>query len=112
MNDKRCCGNCRNLHPWAFGFAGGILWAVVIFILAMINAAGGTYGARFIMSISAFYRGYAPTFGGAIIGAIWAFFDAGIGLVIFAWLYNCFVRCCGKKNKTMNVSGQGCCKNK
>jgi len=96
MNDKQHRGGCH-LHPWAFGFAAALLWAVAIFVLAIINAAGGAYGARFIFSLSAFYIGYAPTFIGAIIGAIWAFFDAGIGFLIFAWLYNCFARCCCKK---------------
>jgi len=34
------------------------------------------------------YRGYRITPIGSVIGLVWAFFDALIGGLIFAWLYN------------------------
>lgn len=95
MNDK-CCG-CHHLHPWAFGFAAAIISAIFVFVIAIINAGGATYGAGFVTFMSTFYLGYGATFGGAIAGAIWAFFYTGIGYLIFAWLYNRFARCCKKE---------------
>ena len=34
------------------------------------------------------YIGYKPTVLGSVLGGIWGFFDAGIGGVVVAWLYN------------------------
>jgi len=95
MSDKNFC----RLNPWALGFAGAIIWAFVIFIMGIINMSSITYGSGFVNAMSALYAGYKPTFWGSIIGAIWGFFDAGIFMLLLAWLYNCFANKCCCKNK-------------
>ncbi len=43
-----------------------------------------------LMGIKSYYLGYSVSAIGSIIGAIWGFFDCGIGCAIFAALYNKF----------------------
>jgi hypothetical protein len=110
MKDKKC--GCRPLSPVAFGLAAGVIWAVALFVAAIIHMIGGTaYGAGMVTSLSHVYIGYSATFGGAVIGALWGFFDIGIGFLVFAWLYNCFS---GANRKTCGCAGGkktnvGCC---
>jgi hypothetical protein len=40
------------------------------------------YGVDFVNAISKLYIGYDATIAGIIIGAIWGFFDAGIGVLL------------------------------
>ena len=74
--------NARN-----FGLAGGILWAVFLVAFSLINMVFG-YGPMWISFIGDVYIGYQITLFGIIAGGVWAFFDAFIGLYLFAWLYN------------------------
>jgi len=76
----------NKLDAKAFGLAGGILWAAVCFLLGLSAMSG--WGAEWVTLLANIYKGYNATFGGAIIGALWGFVDAFIGLWIFAWLYN------------------------
>ncbi len=46
------------------------------------------WGTAVVTSLASIYPGYAPTVGGAIIGAIWALICGFIGGVILAWVYN------------------------
>ena len=75
------------LNVKAFGLALGIVWAVGAFIMG-ISAMTLGYCAKFVEALGTIYIGYTATFTGSVIGSIWAFFDAGIGGVIIAWLYN------------------------
>ena len=38
--------------------------------------------------MSTLYIGYKATILGSVIGGVWGFFDAGIGGLVVAWLYN------------------------
>ena len=76
------------LNTKAFALAGGILWAVVCFVLAILAMYG--YGIPMINLFESVYIGFAISWKGAFIGAIWGFVDAFIGCYIFAWLYNKF----------------------
>ena len=71
----------------AFGLAGGILWSAGVLIMGLL-AMGCGYCGNFVAGLGNFYLGYSASFLGSIIGAVWAFVDAGIGCAIFAWLYN------------------------
>jgi hypothetical protein len=71
----------------AFGLTLGIVWSVSLLIMGIL-AMTVNYGVGFVNAISKLYIGYNATVAGIIIGAIWGFFDAGIGGVIIAWLYN------------------------
>ena len=73
----------------AFGLAMGIVWGSIMFIMGILNMRL-SWGAGIEELMSTLYIGYKPTIGGSIIGGIWGFFDAGIGGVIVAWLYNKF----------------------
>lgn len=75
------------LNVKAFGIAGGILWGAGVLFLGLWAMSTGT-GAEIVTWFGQYYKGYDATLAGSIIGGIWGFFDAGIGCLIFAWLYN------------------------
>jgi hypothetical protein len=85
-------GICAKLHVVGLGLAIGILSAVYVFILGLFAMRG--YGVDYVHLAGSIYVGYAPTFLGSLVGAIWAFIHGFIGGVIIAWLYNCFSRSC------------------
>jgi hypothetical protein len=62
---------------WGFGLLF-ITWWIIFF-----EGASGE-----ITLIGKVYRGYNISFGGSLIGFVWAFIDGIIGGAIFAWLYN------------------------
>ncbi|MFC1576825.1 bacteriophage holin [Candidatus Omnitrophota bacterium] len=75
----------------AFALAGGILWGASLFILTWMEIAGyGSAGAASL--VKSYYIGYSVSPLGSVIGAVYGFFDAGIGCVIFALIYNKFVK--------------------
>ena len=75
------------LNVKAFGLAGGILWSASMFVLTWLGISG--YGSLNAAAIAkAYYVGYTVSPIGSIIGALYGFFDAGIGCVLFAMLYN------------------------
>lgn len=87
-------GHATKLNVWAFAFALGITWAIGLLIMGWISA-GSNWGAQLIQILASAYIGYAPTFAGAIIGAIWGFCDWFIGGLIIAWVYNlCSCKSC------------------
>jgi len=71
----------------AFGITLGIVWSASLLIMGIL-AMTINYGTGFVNAVSTLYIGYKATVAGIIIGAILGFFDAGIGGVIIAWLYN------------------------
>ncbi len=71
----------------AFGLSVGIIWGLAMLSLGLINM-GSHWGSGIVEVMSTLYIGYKATVLGSIIGGIWAFFDAGIGGVVLAWLYN------------------------
>jgi len=79
------------LNVKAFGLACGIIWGAAILLLGLINIVS-SWGSGWVVLMSTLYPGYVPTFLGSIIGAIWGFFDAGIGGLLLAWLYNKFAK--------------------
>lgn len=77
------------LSPKGFGLAGGTLFALAFFFLALWVMAGNS-GQEVIDFTSQFYLGYKASLSGAVVGAFWGFLDAGIGCWLFAKLYNYF----------------------
>jgi hypothetical protein len=71
----------------AFGLSMGIVWGLAMLSLGLINT-GSRWGSGIVEAMSTLYIGYKPTVLGSVIGGIWGFFDAGIGGVVVAWLYN------------------------
>ncbi len=70
-----------------FGLAGGILWAVALFVWTLVALFTG-YGENMLRLIEGVYPWYEISFGGAILGAIWGFIDGFVGCWLFAWIYN------------------------
>jgi len=73
------------LNVLAFAVAGGGVWALGIFIMTWLNIFGMGQQPTFIKS---YYIGYTTTPIGSVIGAVYGFFDAGIGCAVFALIYN------------------------
>ena len=86
------------LKPGAFALAGGIIWGIAVFLMALISGGTG-YGAGFTQAIGTIYIGVQPGIIGAILGLVYGFVDAFIGCFIFAWLYNIFEVKCEAKHK-------------
>lgn len=67
--------------------AVGISFGIYAFFLG-ITSWLFDWGTEFVKLAGTFYIGYAPTFPGSIIGAVWAFFDFFIGTAIVVLVYN------------------------
>lgn len=74
------------LNVLSTGLALGIVWAIGILLTGWFSTMG--WGNMFVETMSSAYIGYSSSFFGGIIGAIWAFVDAGIGGLLFAFFYN------------------------
>ena len=79
------------LNIKAFGLAMGILWAAYALLLGISSMALG-WGTEFVRMLATVYKGYDATLIGCIIGSAWAFIDALVCGVLFAWLYNKFAK--------------------
>ncbi|MBD3427059.1 MAG: hypothetical protein GF409_07525 [Candidatus Omnitrophica bacterium] len=75
----------------ALALAGGILWGASIFILTWLGILG--YGSNVAAQIAkSYYIGYTVTPVGSIIGALYGFVDAGVGMAVFGLIYNKLAR--------------------
>ncbi len=75
------------LDPKKLGVAGGILWGLCMFITTVISIYNG-YAEDFLNTMASIYPGYSISGFGSIVGLIYGFFDAFVGLFLLAWLYN------------------------
>ncbi len=75
------------LNEKNFAIASGLTWGLWLFVLTIISTATG-YAAAILAPLSSIYIGYTVSYVGSIIGLIWGFIDAGIGMYILAWIYN------------------------
>jgi len=75
------------LDALRFGLAFGILWSAAVLIMPLMEVFGG-WGSGLVRGVGSIYIGYKPTVGGAVIGAIWAFFDGGIFGLVLSFIYN------------------------
>lgn len=73
-------------QPLALGVAIGVLWAIYVAGLAIV--AMFDWGTGLVAPLASLYIGFGASIAGAIIGAIWAFFDGFVAGVIIAWIYN------------------------
>ncbi len=76
----------EKLNVRKFAVAWGVSCAIGVLLLGWVAIAG--WGTEMVNVMSSVYIGYSPSFFGAIIGAVWAFFDGAIGGAIIAWIYN------------------------
>jgi hypothetical protein len=73
-----------------FGLSLGIVWAGCVLMLGITDGLWG-WGGGMVRGIGSLYIGYKPTIGGSLLGMVWGFFDAGIGGMVIAALYNCLL---------------------
>ena len=88
----------QRLNGCALGFALGIIWGGSMLMLGWLGWLA-QFGVPVVHAISSVYLGFAPTFLGGIIGALWGAADFFIFGVLIAWLYNlclCCSKCCAK----------------
>jgi len=77
------------LNLRAFALTCGTIWGLGVFFLTWwIMLFDGATKER--TSLGRVYRGYTISPVGSLIGLLYGFFDALIGGVLFAWMYNSF----------------------
>lgn len=78
------------LNLKALTITAAIVWAGAVLFVGMANAIWPGYGKAFLMMLASIYPGFAAagTFGDAVVGSLYALFDAAVVTFIFGWLYN------------------------
>ena len=69
------------------GVAVAIVWAFGVILLGLMVSLLN-WGALGLSVIASGYLGYGPSFGGIVIGAIWALVDGFIFGFLLGWVYN------------------------
>ena len=67
-----------------------IVWSGSVLIVGVAHAIWPGYGKAFLTMLASIYPGFtaAGTVGDAIVGSLYALFDAAVVTFIFGWLYN------------------------
>ncbi len=88
------------LSVWSFALAAGLTWAIGTLLLALMSWRLNL-GQEMVGVVGSVYKGFAPSWEGALWGLLWGFIDGYIGGLVFAAIYNGFtcVFCCRKENK-------------
>ncbi|MEN8145008.1 MAG: hypothetical protein ABFS14_08675 [Gemmatimonadota bacterium] len=76
----------------ALAIASAILWAGMFLLIAILNQAGGGYGAHLLDFGASIYPGYAGPagWGSVFVVTLYAVIDGAVGGALLAWLYNHF----------------------
>jgi len=80
----------EKLNVKALAVGLGVSWAVCMLFVGWASILG--WGVKFVEVMSSVYIGFAPTFLGGVIGAIWGFIDGAIGGAIIALVYNAIAK--------------------
>lgn len=96
-NCGKCCGISRK--GLKFGMAFGIPNAIFMLALGWAGWLFG-YGGALIEQTAALYHGFAPTFWGGVVGALWGFLAGFIFGYIFGMVLKCYSGCCCCKGGT------------
>lgn len=76
----------EELNVKALAFGLGTTFALYMLLAGWLAMFG--WGGALAEVIASVYIGFAPTFTGGIIGAIWGFIDGAVGGAIIAYVYN------------------------
>ena len=78
----------------AFALTAAVIWGLAMLLVGIANLIWPAYGIEFLEVVSSIYPGYETGTGttGVVISTIYGVVDAGIAGLIFAWLYNLFVK--------------------
>lgn len=79
----------EKLNVKALAAGLGAVWGLYMLFAGWASMFG--WGTKFVDVMSSVYIGFAPTFSGGIIGAIWGFFDAAVAGAIIAIVYNAVI---------------------
>ena len=79
----------HKLNVKALAIGVGVSWATCMLFAGWASMFG--WGAKLVELMSSVYIGFAPTFLGGLIGAMWGFIDGAIGGAIVAFVYNMIV---------------------
>ena len=71
------------LNAKKLGVAGGIVWALSMFVCTILAMYTG-YSAVFLKVMASIYPGYAISWGGVFLGPIYGFVDAFIAFYLLA----------------------------
>jgi len=74
------------LDPKAFGAALGLVWGSIVLLATIWVTYKGS--GEHLLLLARFYPGYGVGYGGAVVGAFWAFIHALATGWLIAWLYN------------------------
>lgn len=84
--------SCSRLSACALGFALGLLSVVGVVALGLA-AMYFNFGVEFVKLAGTVYVGYAVTFKGIALGALWGFIDGFVSGVLIAVFYNVCKKC-------------------
>ncbi|MCL5003949.1 MAG: bacteriophage holin [Patescibacteria group bacterium] len=65
---------------------GGIVWGGCLFVTTLASVYFG-YATAFLQAFGSIYPGYSITLTGSVVGLIYGFLDAFVGVYIIAWVY-------------------------
>ena len=82
--------------------AGGILWALGLLVVGILNLIWPGYGGKFLSVMASLYPGFkaSGTFIDVIVGMLYALLDGAICGFVFALLYNAFAGTAPKKRRS------------
>jgi hypothetical protein len=81
--------------------AGGIIWALAILVVGILNIIFPGYGGEFLKIMASLYPGFkaSGTVIDVIVGTLYALVDGAICGFVFALLYNAFVGTAPKRRR-------------
>lgn len=77
-----------SLNIRALALSLATIWSLTVLFLGITSIFG--WGIDIVAVLGTFYLGYSASILGAIIGAIWAFANGIITVMIFGYLYRYF----------------------
>lgn len=85
----------KGLKVCHFGLAMGFAWGFIMFVMGVIAWQFHT-GMSMVHVWASFYKGYAATFQGSLMGALWGFCEGFVFGAVLAWAYNYTCSHCSK----------------
>jgi hypothetical protein len=68
----------------------GATWALFLLMIGLLSIYG--WGRDIVHLLSSLYCGYAPTFKGALLGALWGFIDGALFGFLFVFFHNLTIK--------------------
>ncbi|HEX7042857.1 MAG TPA: hypothetical protein VF189_06400 [Patescibacteria group bacterium] len=75
------------LNTKKVALTAGVVWGGAMFVTTLLSVYTGGYASAFLNGIASIYPGYSISLSGSIVGLIYGFLDASIGVYIVVWIY-------------------------